>query len=48
MRKPHLDLLALTSRCLEALGARERSGNVASGLMYASRDLARWLFWTAL
>jgi hypothetical protein len=29
VRKPHLGLLALTSRCLEALGASERPGNVA-------------------
>jgi hypothetical protein len=29
LREPHLDLLALTSRLLEALGASERPGNVA-------------------
>src|ERR1700712_3861259 len=48
VRKPHLDLLALTSRCLEALGASERPGNVPGVLMYVARDLARWFFWTAL
>ena len=48
MRKPHLDLLALTSRCLEALGASERPGDITGVLMYVARDLARWFFWTAL
>jgi hypothetical protein len=28
VREPHLDLLALTPRLLEALGASERPGNV--------------------
>ena len=46
--KPHLDLLALTSRCLEAVGAGERPGNVPGVLMDVARDLARWFFWTAL
>ena len=48
VRKPHLDLLALTSRYLEALGASERPGNVPGVLMEVARDLARWFFWTAL
>ena len=48
MCKLHLDLLALTSRRLEALGASERPGDVPGVLMYVARDLARWLFWTAL
>ena len=48
VRKPHLDLLALAPRLLEALGASERPGNVPGVLMYVTRDLARWLFWTAL
>ncbi|MFK4501879.1 hypothetical protein ABIF86_006170 [Bradyrhizobium japonicum] len=48
MRKPHLDLLALTSRRLESLGASERPGDVPGVLMYVARDLARWFFWTAL
>jgi hypothetical protein len=48
MREPHLDLLALTSRRLEALGASERPGDVAGVLMYVARDLARRFFWTAL
>jgi hypothetical protein len=40
VRKPHLYLLALTSRCLEALGASERPGNVSGMLMDIARDLA--------
>ena len=48
VREPHLDLLALTSRLLEALGASERPGDVPGALMYVARDLARWFFWTAL
>ncbi|MET4486109.1 hypothetical protein ABIA94_001668 [Bradyrhizobium sp. LA7.1] len=48
VRKPHLDLLALTSRRLESLGASERPGDVPGVLMYVARDLARWFFWTAL
>jgi hypothetical protein len=48
VREPHLDLLALMSRLLEALGARERPGNVSGVLMDVARDLARWFFWTAL
>ena len=48
MCKSHLDLLALTSRCLEALGASERPGNVPGMLMDVARDLARWFFRTAL
>jgi hypothetical protein len=31
--EPHLDLLALTSRLLEALGAGERTGNVSGVFM---------------
>ena len=41
-------LLRSTSRCLEALGASERPGNVPGMLMYVARDFARWFFWTAL
>jgi hypothetical protein len=37
MRKPHLDLLALTSRRLESLGASERPGDVPGVLMYVAR-----------
>jgi hypothetical protein len=46
--KPHLDLLALMPRPLEALGSSERSGNVSGMLMDVVRDLARWFLWTAL
>ena len=46
--EPHLDLLALTSRLLEAIGAGERPGNVSGMLMDVARDLARWFFWAAL
>jgi hypothetical protein len=48
VRKPHLDLLALTSRRLEALGASERPGNVSGMLMDIARDLARRFLWAAL
>ena len=37
VRKPHLDLLALTSRRLESLGASERPGDVPGVLMYVAR-----------
>jgi hypothetical protein len=40
MREPHFDLLALTSRLLEPLGARGRPCNVSCALMDVSRDLA--------
>src|SRR5712675_2581202 len=46
--EPHLDLLALPSRLLKALGASERPGNVSGVFMDVARDLARWIFWTAL
>jgi hypothetical protein len=46
--KPHLDLLALAPRLLEALGASERPGDVSGVLMYVARDLARWFLRTAL
>src|SRR3954467_8438598 len=46
--KPHLDLLALAPRLLEALGASERPGNVSRVFMDVARDLARWILWTAL
>ena len=48
VRKPHLDLLALTSRRLEALGASERPGDVAGVLMNVARDLAKGDLRTAL
>src|SRR4051812_48794628 len=48
MCEPHLDLLALTSRRLEALGSFQRPGDVAGVLMDVARDLARWFFWAAL
>jgi len=38
--KPHLDLLALTSRLFETLRANERPGDVAGALMDIARDLA--------
>jgi hypothetical protein len=38
--EPHLDLLALTPRLLEAVGACERPGNVSGVLMDVARDLA--------
>ncbi len=41
--EPHLDLLPLTPRLLEALGACVRPGNVSGVLMDVARDLARWL-----
>jgi hypothetical protein len=40
MCEPHLDLLALTPRLLEALGTSERPRNVSSVLMDVARDLA--------
>jgi len=46
--EPHLDLLALTSRLLKALGASERPGNVSGMLVDVARDLASWFLWTAL
>ena len=48
MCEPHLDLLALVSRLLEAFGASERTGNVPGVLMDVARDLARWFLWAAL
>jgi hypothetical protein len=48
VREPHLDLLALMSRLLEALGANERPGNVSGVLMDVARGLARWFLWAAL
>jgi hypothetical protein len=46
--EPHLDLLALTSRLLKALGAGERPGNVSGALMDIARDLAERFLWAAL
>src|SRR5882672_3270822 len=46
--EPHLDLLALASRLLKALGTSERPGDVSGVLMDVARDLARWVFRTAL
>jgi hypothetical protein len=46
--EPHLDLLALMSRLLEAPGASERPGNVSGVLVDIARDLARWFLWAAL
>ncbi|KRQ96311.1 hypothetical protein CQ10_31160 [Bradyrhizobium valentinum] len=48
MLEPHLDLLALLPRLLEALGTGERTGNITGVLMDVARDLARWVFRTAL
>ena len=48
VREPHLDLLALTPRLLEALGASERPRNVPGMFMDIARDLARWFLWAAL
>ena len=48
MCKPHLDLLALTSRLFETLRANERPGDVAGMLMDVARNLARWFLWAAL
>ena len=48
MREPHLDLLALAPRLLEAFGAGERTGNVSGVFMDVARNFACWLFWTAL
>jgi len=39
VRKPHLDRLALTSRCFEALGASERPGDVPGALWMLRRML---------
>src|SRR6476469_1904300 len=47
VREPHLDLLALPPRLLEALGTGERTGNIPGMLMDVARDLARWVFRTA-
>jgi hypothetical protein len=38
--EPHLDLLALAPRLLEALGASERPSNVSGMFMDVARDLA--------
>jgi hypothetical protein len=48
MCKLHLDLLALTSGFIKALGADDRPGNVSGLLMDVARDLALWFFWTTL
>src|SRR5664280_3329486 len=48
MREPHLDLLTLAPRLLEALGASERPGNISRALMNVARDLARRLLWATL
>jgi len=40
VREAHLDLLALMSRLLKALGASERPGNVSGVFMDVARDLA--------
>src|SRR4030095_4494771 len=48
VREPHLDLLALAPRLLEALGASARPCNVPGMLMDIARDLARWFLWAAL
>src|SRR5450756_1115000 len=48
VREPHLDLLALASRLLKALGANERPGNIPSVFMDVARDLASWFLWAAL
>ena len=48
MCEPHLDLLALAPRLLEALGASERPCNVPGMFMDIARDLARWFLWAAL
>jgi hypothetical protein len=40
VREPHLDLLALAARLLEALGAGERPGDISGVLMDVARDLA--------
>ena len=48
MREPHLDLLALTSRLFKTLSAGERPGNVPGVFVDVARDLARWVFRTAL
>ena len=45
--EPHLDLLALTSRLLKALGASKRPGDVSGMLMDVARDLAERDFRTA-
>ena len=46
--EPHLDLLTLTARLLEGFGVRKRPGNVSGVFMDVARDLARWIFRTAL
>ena len=48
MRKPHLGFLALAPRLLEALGARERTGNVSGVFMDVAWYLACRIFRTAL
>ena len=48
VREPHLDLLALAPRLLEALGASERPRDISGVLMDIARDLTRWFFWAAL
>ena len=44
----HLDLLAIMPRTFNALGARERPGNVSGMLMDIARDIALWFLGTAL
>ena len=46
--EPHLNLLSLTSRLLEALGASKGACNVSGVFMDVARDLARGLLWGAL
>jgi hypothetical protein len=48
MREPHLDLLALPPRLLEALGTGERTGKIPGVLKDVARDLACRFLWAAL
>src|ERR1700746_2522727 len=47
VREPHLDALALATRLLEGIGASERSGDITSALIDATRDPTLRCFWTA-
>jgi hypothetical protein len=48
VRKQHFHALSVVTRPLECLRFAERTSKIASVLMDAARDLARWFFRTAL
>jgi hypothetical protein len=48
VRKQHLHALSVVTRPFEGLCFAERTSDIASMFMDAARDLAHWLFGTAL